>query len=232
MERNIITTKDGSHTIAIPCLGVTYHSEHGAIRESLHIFIKAGLHPVIETARTGTIHVFEMGLGTGLNALLTLAETEKWQRPVHYTAVEMYPLGKKEIQTLNYPNRLNRPGLQAQFEHIHDCEWEADVAITSLFTIHKIKSDLASLATPAHVFQLVYFDAFDPAVQPELWTQEIFEKIGGMMTNTGMLMTYCSKGSVRRAMQSAGFAVEKLPGPPGKREIVRAYSLAGSTKSG
>ncbi len=220
MERSIITTADGSHTVAVPGMNVTYHSHHGAIRESKHVFIEVGLHPALSN-RLPVLHILEMGFGTGLNALLTLEEAGRWQQPVHYTSLEKFPLGKEQTSLLNYCEQLLMPGLQPLFDRLHESEWQQDIALTSFFTLHKKAEDLEAFQA-AHKFHLIYFDAFAPAAQPELWTEEIFRRLAGIMHPGALLVTYCSKGEVRRAMQAAGLAVEKLPGPPGKREIVRA----------
>jgi tRNA U34 5-methylaminomethyl-2-thiouridine-forming methyltransferase MnmC len=218
MERKIILTKDGSHSISVPELNVTYHSIHGAIQESLYVFIEAGLKYFSPTLR---IKIFEMGFGTGLNALLTLMQAEQSVQPVHYTAVELFPLNNEEVNSLNYCSILNQPSYQPLFEKIHQSEWEKDIAITSHFTLHKSNTSLVNFSTH-QPFNLLYYDAFAPAAQPELWTREIFEKLYTMMSPPGILVTYCSKGDVRRAMQSAGFVIEKIPGPQGKREMIRA----------
>lgn len=202
-------------------MNVTYHSVHGAIQESVHVFIKAGLYPWMQAHPGAPVHLFEMGLGTGLNALLTLAEAERLKRPVHYAAVELFPMSKDEIVLLNYCTQLQRPDLQSFFERIHDCEWEKDVELTPYFTLHKIKDCLTNVKGSGP-FDLVYFDAFAPLAQPGLWTKEIFEKIYSVMNKDALLVTYCSKGDVRRAMQACGFHVEKIEGPPGKREMIRA----------
>jgi len=219
MERKIITTKDGSYTVQVPDWNVTYHSTHGAVQESMHVFIQTGLQYLLQQQHTEKIYVFEMGFGTGLNALLTAIEAQKTDVAIYYTAVELYPLSASEIAALNYDELLNDN--THLFHQLHQCKWNEAVAITDHFTLEKIKANLLDY-TPHQLFNLIYYDAFDPAAQPELWTQAIFEKLYNMLTDNGILVTYCSKGDVRRAMQAAGFRVTKLPGPPGKREIVRA----------
>lgn len=220
MKREIIVTKDGSHTVGLPEMNVTYHSSHGAIQESMHVFIEAGL--FYQLSRSGfqglPLHVLEMGFGTGLNAFLTAIEAEHRKIDIHYTAIEKYPLTLEEAGKLNYSGTLGHRDL---FNQLHHCLWENEVAVSPYFTVRKEQTDLQSIA-PGRSFQLVYFDAFAPSAQPELWTEDIFKKLYDMMTEKGILVTYCSKGMVRRAMQAAGFTVTKLPGPPGKREIVRA----------
>lgn len=220
MERQVITTKDGSHSIAIPELLVTYHSVHGAIQESRHVFIEAGLNFLLGFSKKQPLRIFEMGFGTGLNAFLTAIEMEKQQTETFYTAFELFPLSTKETESLNYPGLLHQKEL---FQKIHECSWQQNVAITKHFTIRKEKTDLVHYSTNQQ-FHLIYYDAFAPQAQPELWTKEIFEKLFQMLVPGGVLVTYCSKGDVRRAMTAAGFEVRKLPGPPGKREILRATS--------
>lgn len=221
MQRQPIITKDGSHTISIPEMNVTYHSHHGAIQESMHVFIEAGLKYVSANLQEPWINIFEMGFGTGLNALLSLIEAERCQLKIHYTAVELFPLQEKEINLLNYCEQLDRQNLKPVFHQLHQCEWGKDIFITPFFTLHKIRMDLINLSAYQPV-NLIYYDAFAPAAQPELWTKEVFEKLISLLVPGGVLVTYCSKGDVRRAMQAVGFSIEKIPGPKGKREMVRA----------
>src|SRR4029079_6389757 len=220
MQRKLILTGDGSHTISMPELNVTYNSIHGAIKESKHVFIEAGLKSLLPVEGTA-LNVFEMGFGTGLNALLTIIESERLQRKIYYETVEQFPVDTGEVRSLNYCEQLDREDLQPIFEQLHSCEWEKKVNITENFGFNKSRTNLLNLET-SETFELIYFDAFAPNVQPELWTNEIFEKMFAMLEPGGILVTYCSKGDVRRAMQAAGFIVEKHPGPRGKREMVRA----------
>lgn len=221
MQRQPVITKDGSYTISIPEMNVTYHSHHGAIQESMHVFINAGLKYVSETLKLTDIYIFEMGFGTGLNALLALLEAEKNQLTIHYTTVEMFPLQVDEIILMNYCEQLHRKDLEPVFQQLHQCDWEKDISITPFFTLHKIKKDLQNF-TASKLQNLIFYDAFAPSAQPELWTKEIFEKLYKMLLPGGILVTYCSKSDVRRAMQAAGLIVEKIQGPRGKREMVRA----------
>src|SRR5436189_2804307 len=221
MERKIIMTKDGSVSIFIPEMNVTYHSIHGAIQESLHVFIETGLLYLLNKSPGKTINIFEMGFGTGLNALLTLIEADKVKQPVHYTVIELHPLDQSEIKLLNYCEQSRQPVYQSAFEKLHSCEWEKDIVVNSSFTFHKTKADLLNFSTHQH-FNLIYYDAFAPAAQPELWTKDIFEKLYNMILPEGILVTYCSKGDVQRSMKAAGFKIEKVPGPIGKREMIRA----------
>ena len=221
MERKIILTGDGSHTISVPELKVPYHSIHGAIAESLHVYINAGFYEAKKVEPAEPIKIFEVGFGTGLNALLTLIEAEKTKTKVYYEAIEPSPLHDEEIKSLNYCRQLDRNDLQSVFEKLHNCEWEKEIVFTECFTLLKRNHNLLNL-DPVRVFELIYFDAFAPNAQPELWTKKIFDKMYAMLEPGGILVTYCSKGDVRRAMIAAGLDVEKLPGPPKKREMLRA----------
>jgi len=212
-------TSDGSHTIAVPAMHVTYHSIYGAMQESMHVFINAGLKPLLH--KMETISIFEMGFGTGLNALLSLQEAIRYDQKIFYCAVELFPLQFGEYSLLNYSTQLHNDSLQSYFKLMHESEWEKDIAIHSLFTLHKTNQSLLNLTTNQS-FNLIFFDAFAPTAQPELWTQQIFEKMFHLLSDQGVLVTYCSKGDVRRAMTATGFKVEKLQGPPRKREMLRA----------
>lgn len=222
MQRNLIITGDGSHSVEVPYMSVTYHSTHGAIRESLHVFIEAGLKPLLH--RQETIHIFEMGFGTGLNALLTLLEATSHQQKINYQAVEAFPLEKEIALQLNYCGQLQQPEWKPFFEQLHTSPWDQPLVLNPWFALQKHHTTLFNLSIdqPAN---LIYYDAFAPNAQPELWTVEVFTKLYGMLADGGVLVTYCSKGDVRRAMQAAGFTVEKIPGPPGKLEMVRAVKL-------
>ena len=229
MERKLIITKDGSHSVSIPEMSahagtdgnVTYHSIHGAIQESMHVFIEAGLRYFINSSSPKRLNLLEIGFGTGLNALLTTIEAEKTETSIYYAALEPYPLSNEEVHSLNYCQLLVRKDLQEDFIKMHQCEWNKSIVVTENLLLHKSNFTLQTFEHTTQ-FDLIYFDAFAPAVQPELWTKEIFEKLYGMMAAGGILVTYCSKGDVRRAMLAAGFHVEKIPGPKGKREMVRA----------
>lgn len=222
MERKIIITEDGSHTVSIPEMRVTYHSVHGAIQESQHVYLKAGLKYLLnEQNKPGNLRVFEVGFGAGLNTLLTYIEAEKKQQKIYYETIEPFPLSKEEIRSLNYCQLLNLPDLQFIFELFHSCEYEKENRFPPFFILKKNKTDLSTFKI-SDLFDLIYFDAFDPSVQPELWTKEVFEKLFSILEPNGILVTYSSKGDVRRSMQAAGFSVEKIPGAKGKREMIRA----------
>lgn len=223
MKKEIIQTADGSHTVSVPEMKVTYHSVHGAIQESMHVFIEAGLHYVSGClGQPDTLHVFEMGFGTGLNAFLTAIWAIDAQTKIHYTTVETSPLFLEEAATLNYAATLGHHDL---FQQLHQSNWNDETHLNEFFTLEKRRTSLLDFATDKQ-FHLVYFDAFAPSAQPELWTEDIFKKLFTMLQPGGMLVTYCSKGDVRRAMIAAGFTVKKIPGPPGKREMLQAEKSA------
>jgi tRNA U34 5-methylaminomethyl-2-thiouridine-forming methyltransferase MnmC len=227
LKKEIIITGDGSHTVSVPEMNVLYHSKHGAIQESMHVFIEAGLlyksgrNPERQSkGRPDSIKIFEMGLGTGLNAFLTAIEAVNKKIKIFYVAVENFPLSTEEVLSLNYSKNLQH---KEWFDALHQCQWNEDIAINEYFTFRKEQADIVSYSTN-QAFNIIYYDAFAPTAQPELWTTEIFKKLNSFLYPEGILVTYCSKGYVRRAMQSAGFIVEKIPGPPGKREMVRAVA--------
>lgn len=217
MERKIVTTADGSKTIHISEWDEQYHSKHGAIQEAYHVFIERGLHLFKEQK----ISILEIGFGTGLNALITFLEAPKRGLMVDYWGVEAFPVSFEELEQLNYVTELDAQVFQEEFMNMHRCEWEKAFEISASFTLTKQKKYFSGIDAK-NSFDLIYFDAFGARVQPELWTETIFEKMYTALHEGGFLVTYAAKGSVRRALQSVGFTVERLPGPPGKREMLRA----------
>ena len=219
MKLEIITTADGSHTLFVPELNEHYHSTYGAIQESRHIFIEAGFKQII--INQPVIRILEVGFGTGLNAFLSLLEADKSGKTIHYTAIEPFPLEPAIIKLLNYPELLGA-STASLFKMLHEAVWNREMQITDHFVLYKVLHDLKNIKLQSSFFDVVYFDAFGPEVQPELWTEEIFRKIFSSIKKKGILVTYSAKGSVRRALKNAGFTMEKLAGPAGKREITRA----------
>jgi len=223
LKRNIITTADGSKTIQIEEWNEQYHSVHGAIQEAKHVFIKHGLlffkemHP-----KTQPIHILEIGFGTGLNAYLTLLQSSETQTKIQYVGVEAFPVIAEEINQLNYVEELKTDA--KLFSKLHDTSWETEQDITGDFKLTKQKKEFKNIKD-TNTYNIIYFDAFGARVQPELWTETIFQKMYDALQVDGVLVTYAAKGSVRRAMQAVGFKVEKLPGPPGKREMLRGTKL-------
>ena len=214
---NIEQTADGSYTLYVPELDEHYHSVKGALTESQHIFINMGLkHSSVSSPR-----ILEIGLGTGLNCFLTLLNAEEDKRNIHYTSIERFPLGMDVIQKLDYPSIIGR-GHNADYLAIHQAPWEEDTKLSPWFTLHKVEGDFTNY-TFEKGYDIIYFDAFAPEKQPEMWEQSLFNSLYQILNEGGILTTYCAKGIVRRMLQSAGFIVERLAGPPGgKREILRA----------
>lgn len=223
MERKIVITGDGSSTIHLPDWDEQYHSKHGAIQEAYHVFIKHGLHHFYETHPhlKAPISILEIGFGTGLNAFISLLEADKLGVKINYVGVEGYPVEFNEIEQLNYPAQLKAVGQEELFNLLHTSAWEISQQITTSFNLKKQNKFFIEIQD-SNLYNLIYFDAFGARVQPELWTEKIFQKMYDALKINGVLVTYAAKGSVRRAMQAVGFKVEKLPGPPGKREMLRA----------
>ncbi len=217
MKRRIITTADGSKTIHLEDWNEQYHSKHGAVQEAYHVFIKHGL----QSFSNQRIAILEVGFGTGLNALITLKEAPRLGLDILYTGVEAFPINNAELEGLNYTEMLNAKALDEAFLSMHSAPWEEHVALTPNFSLIKMQKRFQEI-NAVGLFDLIYFDAFGARVQPELWTAAIFQKMYNALSDEGVLVTYSAKGSVRRALQEVGFRVERLPGPPGKREMLRA----------
>ncbi len=215
--REIITTEDGSTSIHIPEWNEQYHSKHGAIQEAYHVFIKSGL-SFVEKKQ---LSILEIGLGTGLNCFITFLEATKHHLKIDYTGVEAFPIVEQEREQLNYVAQLKAAAYQSVFDQIHESDWEKKVMLSKNFIFRKKQQKFQEI-TIKNTYNLIFFDAFGPRVQPELWTEVIFQKMYDALQLGGVLVTYSAKGSVRRAMISVGFRVEKIPGPPGKREMLRA----------
>jgi len=216
MERRLKITEDGSHTIFVRGLDEPYHSTHGALQESMHVFIKQGL----LTLNQPSVRILELGFGTGLNALLTLSQSISLKLDIYYHAVEKYPLMEHEYKLLNYEKFVERIP-EGTLDCIHSCPWGEPVQISDRFTLYKEEADFRSMK-PSPNINLVYFDAFSPDKQPKLWTPEIISAIRQVSEMGAILVTYSSKGIVCRALTACGFEVSKIAGPPGKREMVRA----------
>lgn len=222
MQRKIVKTADGSTTIQITEWEEQYHSMHGAIQEAQHVFLKMGLDFFrSENPSAKSISILEIGFGTGLNAILTCLEAQKIELKFDYTGVEAYPVKQEELDQLNYVDLMSVDSAVDIFSKMHQTPWEENHTITPNFKLIKRKQTFQTIKD-SEQFDLIYFDAFGARVQPELWEESIFIKMYEALKSRGILVTYSAKGSVRRAMQSVGFKVERLPGPPGKREMLRA----------
>lgn len=223
MKRSIITTSDGSKTIQIEGWNEQYHSIHGALQEAKHVYINAGLKTFLERQpKQNALTLLEIGFGTGLNALLTALESLNISQEICYHGIEAYPVEAEELQALGYHTLIGSdPSI---FQNIHNCSWHENHKILPHFSIVKRQAFFSDIAE-VNAFDIIYFDAFGPRVQPNLWIESIFKKMYEALRPNGLLVTYCAKGSVRRCMQAVGFEVERLPGPPGKREMLRAVKL-------
>jgi tRNA U34 5-methylaminomethyl-2-thiouridine-forming methyltransferase MnmC len=211
-----VETQDGSHTLFNKKAGEHYHSIFGAIQESEHIFIRAGLEGY--TKPVEVLNVLEIGFGTGLNGLLTLKWAGEHHQPVQYTGIEAYPLTQGVLENLNYPELLHMDS--TLFMKLHSSKVRR--AVSSYFTIQILQQEFQNFQPESNHFHVIFFDAFSPESQPEMWTEEGFRKLYNALVSGGILVTYSCKGNVKRALKSAGFSLKKLPGPPGKREFLRA----------
>lgn len=217
MKREIIQTLDGSTTIHIPEWNECYHSKHGAIQEAQHVFIKNGL----ALFPNRNVAILEIGFGTGLNAFITLLESKKMQQSIDYVGVEAYPVSVDELLSMNYVSELNVMEQSAVFDAMHASNWGEKLTLTTDFSLTKRKQFFEDI-NDIDDYDLIYFDAFGYRVQPDLWSTAIFEKMYKALKNNGVLVTYAARGVVKRSMLAVGFTVEKLEGPPGKREMFRA----------
>jgi len=217
MKREIIITDDGSTTIRIPDWDENYHSTHGAIQEAKHVFIKNGLDLF---QKQDSISILEIGFGTGLNAFITFLETVNKEK-VNYVGVEAYPISSEEIAQMNYVTELQATQYQVVFDKMHSCDWESQQNITENFILTKRKQFFQDIEDKEQ-YDLIYFDAFGFPLQPELWSEAIFKKMYDALLPKGTLVTYACRSSIKNAMLSVGFSIEKLPGAPGKREMLRA----------
>jgi tRNA U34 5-methylaminomethyl-2-thiouridine-forming methyltransferase MnmC len=215
----IIKTSDGSHTIYVQELNEHYHSIYGAVQESTHIFIENGL----ETCKADPLNILEVGFGTGLNTLLTALKNLAGARVVNYTSIEKNPLSKEIISSLNHYLYAGENGVEL-FNSIHNSPWNEWVAISHNFNLKKIEADFI-VESPSGNYDLIYFDAFGPDKQPEMWTKEVFTAISALTNKEGVFVTYSAKGEVRRNLTANGFTVSLLPGPPGKRQMIRAVKI-------
>jgi tRNA U34 5-methylaminomethyl-2-thiouridine-forming methyltransferase MnmC len=217
LEKIVRKTNDGSYTIYLPDLNENYHSLHGALQESNHVFLKEGINQL----DLNCIDVFEVGFGTGLNACLTYLECEKKDIDVNYVSVEAFPLDSDLIE--QYFLNITDQAIKEVMVNMHRVEWGREVQLSERFTLKKIENSLESINPTKYSFDIIFYDAFGPRVQPEMWTFDLFCKMYQMLKSDRFLVTYCAKGQVKRDLIKAGFEVESCPGPPGKREMIRAW---------
>jgi tRNA U34 5-methylaminomethyl-2-thiouridine-forming methyltransferase MnmC len=216
--REIVTTSDGSHTLRNQ-FGSTYHSVHGAVSESAHVFIQAGLHYILTHKNTAS--VLEIGFGTGLNAFMTYLYAQQTQKNIRYTTCEAYPLLPHEVKELNYAEQLGAPTEQPIFQYLHTANWDCEIPVAPFFKFTKQLLKFENISYQ-NEFDIIYFDAFEPEAQPELWTHNMLQIMYNALVPQGVLVTYCAKGVVKRTLKAVGFSIETLAGPPGKREMTRA----------
>ncbi len=217
-ERELILTQDGSHSLMSHTHGVPYHSKYGAVQESRHVFLTHGLFASIPGK--SNLSLLEVGLGTGLNAFLTLLEAEKNRWKIDYLALEAYPVSPEEARDLNYPEILGAPERKSDFMALHECGWEEEVRLSDYFTFRKKQIRFEDFQSEP-LFDLIYFDAFAPNAQPELWEEPVIRNMYKALKEGGVLTTYCAKGTFKRTAKAVGFRLESPPGPPGKREMTR-----------
>lgn len=220
MKREVIQTADGSSTIYIPEMDEHYHSSHGAIQEAEHVFILHGLRKMEELGRD-SISIFEMGFGTGLNAFLTKIRTKI---PIHYSSIEAFPVTADEVAALNYVEQVGQE-FEADFSSIQRADWNEFVQLSPHFHLRKIHAKIQEYSLEKSMYDLIYFDAFGPRAQGEMWEMAILEKMYDALKTGGALVTYCARGQFKRDLKSLGFEIEALPGPPGKREMTRAWKV-------
>lgn len=218
MKQEIIVTSDGSKTIYLPELDETYHSSHGAVQEAKHVFIQNGLDAFADK----DIAVFEMGFGTGLNALLSFIQAEKNTTSIHYTGIEAYPVATDIALQMDYCQLVGEEH-SAKFEQLHTVNWNEKIQLSDQFSFKKVHQKIEDYTPELDSFDIVFYDAFGPRAQETMWAPAILQKMYDMLKDGGFLVTYCAKGQVKRDLKALGFEIEALPGPPGKREMTRAW---------
>ena len=218
-EIELKVTGDGSHTLFVPAINENYHSNYGAYAESVHVFIEMGLAYAAEKFKT--VNIFEVGFGTGLNAILSYEFAIKNSHPVNYTGIEKYPLTNEIISQLNYAEHWKDKKLDEVFQLMHKEKWDSEIYLGSNFIFKKLNGSVLDYIFESSHYHLIFFDAFAPEKQPEMWTVELLSKLYNALQPGGMLVTYCAKGQFKRDLKVVGFEVETLVGPPGKREMVR-----------
>ncbi len=219
-NRQIITTKDGSKTIYFPDIDENYHSQHGALQESNHVFVKNGLENFQNQAE---ITVFEVGFGTGLNACLAFEFAVQYKKTIHYDTIEAFPIALDEVTALDYASLFSNERTKALTVELHTITWNEKTTFDTVFNFTKLQQELKDITLQNNHYDCIFFDAFAPNIQPELWTIDVFEKLFNALKPNGLLVTYCAKGQVKRNLKSVGFTVECVAGPPGKREMTLAW---------
>lgn len=218
----VIETRDGSSSLLIPEMNETYHSTHGAITESEYVFLKMGLDHIREIQPDNKeINILEIGFGTGLNAWLTAWAVENIDVKINFTSIEKFPLEQALVDQLNYKDQKQSERAKEIFNDVHCASWEQPVEISDQFNLTKVKTDLFEFSPQTESFDLIYFDAFAPSKQPEMWSQEVLKKMFDILKTDGVFVTYCAQGQFKRDLKAVGFDTEELDGPPGKKEMTR-----------
>ena len=216
----VIETRDGSSSLLLPDMNETYHSTHGAITESKYVFLKMGLEYYIQTnPEKSSINILEIGFGTGLNPWLTALAPLQSEVGIHFTSLEKYRLSKEVVDALNYGQQHGEEGL---FDKVHECGWEEQCQITKQFSLKKLEADIFEFDWKENSFDIIYFDAFAPSKQPEMWSLDILKAMYSTLQDKGIFVTYCAQGQFKRDLKTAGFNVETLEGPPGKKQMTKA----------
>lgn len=218
MQKEIKVTGDGSMTLYIPEMDETYHSSHGALQEANHVFIENGLKQV----EKDQVSIFEMGFGTGLNAMLSRIFANEKKKSINYLGIEAYPVDNEFYESLNHGKLINEKAVRF-FNELHACDWNKSVQLDDYFALEKLHQKIEDWQPKVGAFDLVYYDAFGPRAQGDMWQIDILQKMYDCLKSDGFLVTYCAKGQVKRDLKSLGFIIEPLPGPPGKREMTRAW---------
>lgn len=220
-ERRLIETQDGSHSLYVPELNETYHSFHGAMQESQHVFIRMGLHYFLDRSRANQVKILEVGFGTGLNALLTFKDLTKKKIKTWYDTIEPFPVPTEILNKLNYVELVDFEGAQNAYNVMHESEWETKIQLSEGYLFTKMQQTLQEVDLQSNHYDLVFFDAFAPSKQPELWALPQLQKVVNSMKQGGVFVTYCAQGQFKRDIREAGLNIETLPGPPGKKEMIR-----------
>lgn len=220
MKREIIQTSDGSTSILLPDWNETYHSKFGAIQEAKHVFIQNGL----ALFQGQSVSILEIGFGTGLNAFITFLEAKGYQQQIDYTGVEAFPVSNEDVLKMNYVDQLEASSHEAVFLKMHQCSWNQPYDLDEDFKLTKQNKKFQEISDE-NKYDLIYFDAFGFRVQPELWSLELFQIMHSALRHRGVLVTYACRSIIKKNMLDAGFTVEKLKGPPGKREMLRGRKL-------
>ena len=222
LRREIKVTGDGSKTLFIPDWDENYHSSHGAVQEAKHVFLKYGLGEIVDKKE---INVFEVGFGTGLNAILTYEYAVENQLKITYDSIEAFPITTQEVGSLDYVSLFDNQVTQGIYLQMHSCVWDEPIQVSENFTLTKIHNKLEQHILLQNQYDIIFFDAFGPRVQEGMWSKIHFENLYQSLKSGGIFVTYCAKGQVKRDLKSVGFEVETLPGPPGKREMTRGKRL-------